>query len=321
MENHPSNATRSAVAASPVRRRLLVTGASGFLGWHLCRAAQATWQVEGTYHRHLPPLPGVTLHAIDLNDLRRVASWLSELAPDAVIHTAALSQPNRCEQAPDLSYAINVEATRVLAQVCGASGTGRSANRNIPFVFTSTDQVFDGQAPPYSEASIPNPISLYGRHKVEAETLIQALHPSAVVCRMPLLYGPPSPRAECFLQGFVRTLEAGQPLHLFTDEFRTPAYVEDAATGLLLALETTGLLHLGGPERLSRYDFGRRMAEVFGLKQDLIMPCKQADVAMPAARPPDVSTNSERAFALGYCPRGVIAGLKATQTWRHDGAV
>lgn len=317
MENQSPNAPGPARTDIPAQRRLLVTGASGFLGWHLCRAAQATWQVTGTYHRHMPPLPGVTLHAIDLIDLRRVASWLTELAPDAVIHTAALSQPNRCEQAPDLSYAINVETTRVLAQVCGASGTGRSANRQIPFVFTSTDQVFDGQSPPYNEASPANPISLYGRHKVEAEVLIQALHPTAVICRLPLLYGPPSPTAECFLQGFVRTLEAGQPLHLFTDEFRTPAYVEDAAAGLLLALEkATGLLHLNGPERLSRYDFGLRMAEVFGLEQDLILPSKQADVAMPAARPPDVSSNSERAFNLGYCPREVVAGLVATRDWR-----
>ncbi|PSR14550.1 NAD(P)-dependent oxidoreductase [filamentous cyanobacterium CCP3] len=291
---------------STASRRLLVTGASGFLGWPLCRAAQATWQVVGTCHRHRPPLPGVALHQIDLSDLGNFSAWLETLAPDAVIHTAALSQPNRCEQVPELSHRLNVEATRVLAQFCG--------DRSIPLAFTSTDQVFDGQTPPYTEASRPSPINIYGRHKVEAETLIQALHPAAVVCRLPLLYGPPSPTAECFLQGFVRTLEAGQPLHLFTDEFRTPAYVDDVAAGLLLALEkATGLLHLGGPERLSRYEFGLQMAEVFGFEQDLILPSKQADVAMPAARPPDVSSNSDRAFKLGYRPRGVEAGLVASR--------
>lgn len=301
MENQPRDAT----AAVPAKRRLLVTGASGFLGWHLCRAAQATWQVEGTYHRHTPPLPGVALHSIDFTDPDALKTWLNALAPDAVIHTAALSQPNRCEQAPDLSHRLNVEATRVLAQYCG--------ERPIPFVFTSTDQVFDGQAAPYSEASPPSPISVYGRHRVEAEALIQAQHPTAAICRLPLLYGPPSPTAECFLQGFVRTLKAGQPLHLFTDEFRTPAYVEDAAAGLLLALENAqGLLHLSGPERLSRYDFGLQMAKAFGLDKGLILPSKQADVTMPAARPADVSSNSQRAYGLGYRPRGVLAGLVAS---------
>lgn len=291
-------------------RRLLITGASGFLGWHLTRAAQATWQVEGTYHRHAPPLPGVKLHCIDLTDAIALKAWLAQVAPDAVIHTAALSQPNRCEQEPDLSYAMNVEATRVLAQFCG--------ERQIPFVFTSTDQVFDGQAAPYDETSPPRPISVYGRHKVEAEAIIQAAHPTAAICRLPLLYGPPSPTAECFLQGFLRTLEAGQPLHLFVDEFRTPAYVEDAAAGLLLALEkASGLLHLGGPDRLSRYDFGLHLTEVFGLDKTLLLPSKQADVAMPAARPADVSSSSHRAIDLGYRPRGVMAGLTATQAWAN----
>ncbi|MBD2230699.1 SDR family oxidoreductase [Phormidium tenue] len=291
-------------------RRLLITGASGFLGWHLARAAQATWQVEGTYHRHAPPLPGVELHCIDLTDAIAFKDWLVQVAPDAVIHTAALSQPNRCEQEPDLSYAMNVEATRVLAQFCG--------ERQIPFVFTSTDQVFDGQAAPYDETSPPSPINVYGRHKVEAEAIIQAAHPAAAICRMPLLYGPQSPTAECFLQGFLRTLEAGQPLHLFTDEFRTPAYVEDAAAGLLLALErASGLLHLGGPDRLSRYAFGLHLVEVFGFDQALLVPSKQADVSMPAARPPDVSSNSQRASELGYQARGVVAGLQTTQVWLY----
>lgn len=290
------------------RRRLLITGASGFLGWHLARAAQSTWQVEGTYHRHAPPLPGVKLHRIDLTDAIALNTWLDQIAPDAVIHTAALSQPNRCEQEPDLSYAMNVEATRVLAQFCGS--------HHIPFAFTSTDQVFDGQAAPYDETSSPSPINVYGRHKVEAEAIIQAAHPNAVICRMPLLYGPPSPTAECFLQGFLRQLGAGQPLHLFIDEFRTPAYVEDAAAGLLLALEkASGLLHLGGPDRLSRYDFGLRLAEVFGFDKALLLPSQQAEVPMPSARPADVSSTSQRAVELGYRPRGVVAGLSATQAW------
>jgi dTDP-4-dehydrorhamnose reductase len=304
MENSP---VVSSVPQPP--RRLLITGASGFLGWHLCRAAQATWRIEGTYHHHVPPLPGVTLHSIDLTDASVVTPWLAQLAPNAIIHTAALSQLNRCEQAPEQSYAMNVEATRTLATFC--------AQRQIPFVFTSTDQVFDGQTAPYRETAPPTPINRYGHHKAEAEALIQTLHPTAAICRMPLMYGPASPTAECFLQGFLRTLEAGQPLYLFTDEFRTPAYVEDAAAGLLLALDqATGLLHLGGPERLSRYEFGLRMAAVFGCDPGLLVPSKQADVAMPARRPADVSTDSQRAFDLGYRPRGVLAGLTATKAWQ-----
>jgi dTDP-4-dehydrorhamnose reductase len=286
------------------QRRLLITGVSGFLGWHLARLAQTTWQVEGTYHRHPLDLPEVRLHRIDLTDTDTLVPWLDRLAPDAVIHTAALAQPNRCEQQPEVSYAINVEATRTLADYCG--------QRRIPLVFTSTDQVFDGQGAPYDETSTPQPINRYGDHKLAAEQLIQGLHPQAAICRLPLLYGPPTPTAECFLQGFIRTLAAGQPLRLFIDEFRTPAYVEDVAMGLLMALEkASGLLHLGGPERLSRYDFGLKMAAVFQLDAGLIVLSRQADVVMPAARPADVSTHSRLALELGYRPRDIEAGLRA----------
>ncbi|NJL44632.1 MAG: SDR family oxidoreductase [Leptolyngbyaceae cyanobacterium SM2_3_12] len=294
---------------SPVSR-LLVTGASGFLGWHLCRLAQNRWQVQGTYQQHPVALSGVTLHSIDLTQTWAVQDWLQALAPDAVIHAAALSQPNRCEQQPDLSYAVNVEATRTLAQFCG--------DRQIPFVFTSTDQVFDGEAAPYDETDVPRPIHTYGRHKAEAERIVQAVHPQAVICRLPLLYGPPTPTAACFLQGFIRTLEAGQPLRLFTDEFRTPVYVEDAAQGLLLALaQGSGLLHLGGRERLNRYEFGLLMADCWGLNKSLMMPSQRAEVAMAAARPADVSSDSRRAYGLGYQPRDVASGLMATRGWEN----
>ncbi|HAX78559.1 MAG TPA: NAD(P)-dependent oxidoreductase, partial [Cyanobacteria bacterium UBA11372] len=95
----------------------------------------------------------------------------------------------------------------------------------------------------------------------------------------------------------------GKELSLFTDQFRTPASGKTAASGLLLALEKVeGILHLGGKERVSRYEFGRLMAEVFELPQDKLKACLQEDVPMPAPRPNDVSLNSEKAFALGYQP-------------------
>jgi dTDP-4-dehydrorhamnose reductase len=293
----------------PGDRPLVITGASGFLGWHLCRRASQRWPVHGLYHCHVPELPGLALSRLDLTDAAALGAWLREIRPAAVIHTAALSLPNRCEQEPEQSAAITIEATRTLAEYCGSQA--------IPLVFTSTDQVFDGTAAPYDETSRPNPINTYGRHKLAAEQLLRQIHPTATICRLPLLYGPATPTAECFLQGFLRTLAAGQPLRLFVDEFRSPAYVEDGAAGLLLALDRPGdLLHLGGPERINRYDFGLAMAAIFGLDATLILPSYQRQVVMPAQRPADVSSDSRRAMALGYHARGVRAGLIAVRDWR-----
>jgi dTDP-4-dehydrorhamnose reductase len=245
-------------------------------------------------------------HTLDLTDAQAVTDWCQQNRPNGVIHTAALSKPNHCEQEPELSYRVNVTASETLTTLC--------RDYQIPLVFTSTDQVFDGKAAPYDESSTPNPINVYGRHKWTAEQRIREIYPAVTICRLPLLYGPSSSYSTCFVQDFLGRLKMGQSLSLFEDEYRTPAYVDDVAAGLLLALEHPGtLLHLGGLDRLSRYEFGLKMAEIFGFDSCLLESCRQADVTMAAPRPADVSVNSQRAMDLGNCPRSIEEGLRAMQ--------
>lgn len=287
-----------------MKQTLLITGASGFLGEPLCRTAQSQWQVKGVYHRHPVNVDDHNFQALDMTDAQAVMDWFQHNQPDGVIHTAALSKPNHCEKEPELSYRVNITASETLATLC--------RDYKIPLVFTSTDQVFDGQAAPYDESSPAHPINVYGRHKLTAEQRIQGIYPAATICRLPLLYGPPSAYGSCFVQNFLAQLQAGEIISLFEDEYRTPAYVDDVAAGLLLAIDHPGiLLHLGGPERLSRYEFGVKMAEIFGFDAHFLQSCHQADVKMAAPRPADVSVNSKRAMALGYCPRSLVEGLEA----------
>ena len=277
-------------------KKLLVTGASGFLGWNLCRQARDNWQVYGTYFNHKIDIPKVNSIAIDLRDYDRLQQIFSDLKPDAVIHTAAASKPNFCQQNPELAYEINVTASVNIARLC--------RKYNLPCAFTSTDLVFDGTKPFYKENDRVSPISCYGEQKVAAEKQMSAIHPATAICRMPLMFGLSSPAAGSFLQSFINNLEVGNELNLFTDEFRTPASAKTAAKGLLLAIEkeVPGILHLGGKERISRYDFGLLLADILDKPTTLIKPGKQKDVVMPAPRSPDTSLDSSKAFALGYQP-------------------
>jgi dTDP-4-dehydrorhamnose reductase len=126
------------------------------------------------------------------------------------------------------------------------------------------------------------------------------------------MFGPPSPTASSFIGPFIQTLREGQKLALFSDEYRTPAAARAIAGGLLLALEKVrGILHLGGCERISRYQFGLVMARVLNLPTELLKPCLQADVPMSAPRPRDVSLDSSQAIALGYAPFSIEAELQA----------
>lgn len=274
-------------------QKLLVTGASGFLGWNLCQIARTDWEVYGTYTRHPIEIPDIQIRSIDLTDLDATARTISELSPDAVIHTAAASQPNFCQNHPELSYRINVTASQHLAKICH--------DAQIPFVFTSTDLVFDGTKAPYRETDPVAPLNIYGEQKVTAERKILEVYPRASICRMPLMFGMVPPNATSFIQPWIESLQAGEGLKLFVDEFRTPVSARTAAQGLLLVLQITpGTINLGGKERISRYDFGLLLADVFGFDSSLISPIYQKDLQMAAPRAADVSMDISKALALGY---------------------
>jgi len=287
--------------------KLLVTGASGFLGWNLCQLAMMDWEVYGTYCTHTVELPGTTLLKLDLTDFSAVQQLFQTLQPDAVIHLAAQSQPNRCQQEPQASHRINVTAAWDIAGLC--------AEASIPCAFTSTDLVFNGLKPPYREDAPVSPVNLYGEQKVLAEEGMLSRYPQTAVCRMPLMFGAAPPTASSFIQPFIQTLRSHGELKLFIDEFRTPVSGTTAAKGLLLALQKVqGRIHLGGKERLSRYAFGQLMAEVLNLPTTGLQGCRQRDVTMAAARPPDVSLDSTKAFALGYAPLSLREELAALGT-------
>jgi len=139
-------------------KKILITGASGFLGWNLCQQAQKKWQVYGTFWTNPVTIPQVNLIKIDLCDEQELKKLFDRVKPDAVIHTAAASQPNFCQTNPEESHRINVITSVNIAKLCAAA--------KIPCAFTSTDLVFDGTKPNYQETDPVSPICIYGEQKV-----------------------------------------------------------------------------------------------------------------------------------------------------------
>jgi dTDP-4-dehydrorhamnose reductase len=276
-------------------KKLLITGASGFLGWHICQLAKQEWEIYGTYLSHSIEIPGMKMLKVNLTNFQELQRIFSDVKPTAVIHTAAQSQPNFCQTHPEESQAINVTASCNIAGLC--------ADNSIPCAFTSTDLVFDGLNAPYQESDAVSPVNVYGEQKAIAEAGMLERYPMTAVCRMPLMFGAATPTAKSFIQPFIQTLKAEKELNLFIDEFRTPVSGTTAAKGILLALEkVNGIIHLGGKERISRYDFGQILVEVFQLPTSRLKSCRREDVKMAAPRPADVSLDSSKAFALGYQP-------------------
>lgn len=283
-------------------KKLLVTGISGFLGWYIATHEQNEFQLTGIYHNTQPTLKSIRLEQLNLTDFPQVTNFLNNLQPDAILHLAANSNPNDCEQNPNARI-INVEATTHLAEYAALVG--------IPYLFTSTDLVFDGKNAPYDISNTPAPIMVYGKQKLEAEKLLNEIHPNAIIARMPLMYGIPE-NGLGFMNAWLRNLKAGKNIHCFTDEYRTATFGGDAAQGIFALLKNNigGVFHLGGLERMSRFEFATIMADYFNLDKNLIIPSLQKDVQMPAARPADVSLTSNKTFSLGFSPNHLNENLK-----------
>ncbi|RPJ74532.1 MAG: SDR family oxidoreductase [Desulfobacteraceae bacterium] len=284
-------------------QKLLVTGASGFLGWHLCVIAQSEWVVHGCYRsRKLLP-KAVCPHPIDLTDYKALKVLFRELRPKAVIHSAGIRDVEFCQTHKSQSHAVNVRASENIAGLCADSGA--------LCLFVSSDLVFDGLKPPYREEDEVCPVNVYGTHKATAEKQLIRRYPQAVICRLPLIYGPARPFGESFIQPLMRAIKAKAPLTLFSDEFRTPISAGDAAVGLLLALERQpGILHIGGPQRVSRFEFGRLLAEILDAGDAKITPSRRCEADLQAPRPADVSLDITKAHMLGFSPAPLREGLR-----------
>jgi dTDP-4-dehydrorhamnose reductase len=288
-------------------KTLLVTGASGFLGWNICQQAKSDWTIFGTNYSHSANIPGVALVKIDLTIFNDLKKLFRETKPAAVIHTAALSDPNFCQENHDTSYRINTEAAINIAGLC--------SDLEIPCLFISSDLVFDGLNPPYSEEDEPSPLNVYGEQKLMAEIGMKNQCASIVICRMPLMFGSAGPTGSSFLQPLLRQMRIGMEVNLFVDEFRTPLSGKNAVEGLMIALERLpDVVHFGGLERISRYELGKLVMDVFNLRNAKLNPCRQQEIQMAAPRPRDVSLTNAKAMQMGFQPESIKVSLERLKT-------
>ena len=281
------------------KQKIVLTGASGFLGYHFLDESSDDYQITGVYsNTPVIGFPNIQTKKIDFRKPKESQNFYDYLIterPDFVINFAASANPNFCELNPEISKIINVDLPTSLAKIC--------QELNIKLVHTSTDLVFDGEKGNYSENDPISPISIYGEHKAKAEESIKKFNPSALITRLPLMFGITA-RETGFFQNWVEKLKLNQPIYAFTDEYRTAASAKRVVKGLktLIDESATGIWHLGGKESLSRYEFAKRLSKYLKIRNPKIIPSIRADVQMPAARPKDVSLNSKKAKQIGYYP-------------------
>ncbi len=286
------------------KKRLLVTGASGFLGWNICSVAYKSWDIFGVAFSIPIVAPGISIKVLDLTDYYDLKQLFVDVAPDAVIHAAAAANTGYCQINQAESHKINVEASINIAGLC--------AECSVPLVFISTDMVFDGLNAPYKEEDPVCPVNVYGEQKVLAEKEMMKRCSDMTICRTSIMYGHHPGRKKSWFQKNIESMRRHRDVQLFVDEYRTFLSVRDAVTGILPVLgKTSGILHFGGDERISRYDFARLVTRALHISNARLIPCRLAEVPVTAPRARDLSLDSSKAKAIGFNPCSIERELEA----------
>jgi dTDP-4-dehydrorhamnose reductase len=286
--------------------RWLVTGASGQLGGHIlrtleCRGRNAAVLALTRGREIAVSAPSLT---VDLADVTGLRAAVRGFRPTHVLHVAAMTAVSECFADRENAQILNTAATRVLAEAASECAAR--------FIFSSTDMVFDGFAAPYCEADEPRPLSVYGQTKRDAELTLLSM-PGTLVVRIPLLYGVPcSPRPTTFVDQ-VAALRRRDPLKLFIDEIRTPVALSDAAEALiaLARSDLTGVIHIAGPQRLSRFELVRLIAERLDIASPVLEPVSRLSIQAAEPRPADLSLDGRRFLSAfpKWAPRAVLEAI------------
>ncbi|MDX9703633.1 MAG: SDR family oxidoreductase [Candidatus Auribacterota bacterium] len=293
--------------------RILITGASGFLGGNLARYLLPTSTVIAQGNRYAPQIPECICVKCDLTNPQGVKRLIAEHTPTFVVHCAAMTSPDLCAKEPVKARQINTDATEYIVEYANAV--------DAPVLFLSTDLVFDGsKGSLYTESDTPNPVNLYGETKLAAEDIVLKGINANTVFRIALSYGIFMHGAHGgYLDLLLSAFDRNDKQRLYTDQYRTPLFSGDfcrAVVNLILAVingcseKKSRLYHICGAERMSRYEFGYMVASVHEKSHNLIIPSIMS--ANPTAQPrgADCALSCELARReLNFTPNSVKENL------------
>ncbi|MFH1403050.1 MAG: dTDP-4-dehydrorhamnose reductase [Candidatus Altiarchaeota archaeon] len=279
-------------------KRVLVTGSTGLLGVRLMESFSG-YDLKGLCRR---PFNDSSL-AVDLTGKDSLIKAIGDFNPDTLIHSAAVTNVDYCEEHKEEAWNINVEGTRNVVDACKETG--------CKIVFISTDYVFDGEGTMYDEEDEVNPVNHYGLTKLEGEKIVQESGLDFMIARTSVLYGWHEPRLN-YATWVLDKLGQGEEINVVDDRYKSPTLTDNLAEVVkgLCEKKASGIYHTSGSERISMYDFAVKTAEAFGLDPKLIRRQKSGEFRQKALRPPDSSLNVSKVKKMGLRLFNVSEGLE-----------
>lgn len=282
--------------------KILITGSNGLLGQKTvqrCIKHKIDFVATSKGENRNTNCPNSNYLPLDISVENEVQSLIRKVKPTAIIHTAAITNVDYCEEHPEECTLVNVKATQFLFEAAQEVGAH--------FQLLSTDFVFDGENGPYSETDSVNPLSVYAQSKVDGEQiLIDSDYKNWSVARTIIVYGTGIglSRSNMILWA-LDALPKGQTMNIVNDQFRAPTWADDLAYGCveIIKRNVTGVFHLAGSETLSISEIVRRIARKIGADENLVNEISSETLNQAAKRPPRTGFKLEKAkHILDYQP-------------------
>lgn len=242
-------------------------------------AADRTVEAAGAAPDETVLFPEVSYFNVDFTSRDSVKRVILDFVPDVIINAAAYTNVDKSESERELAWKINVKGVEHIAEAA------RVIDAHI--IHLSTDYIFDGLNGPYTEADKPNPLGYYGRTKLASENALRISGTLHTIIRTNVLYGIiPNGRLD-FVRWVVDAITKKQPIRIVTDQFNNPTFIDDLvlAIAAIAREKRHGIYNIGGLELLSRYDFTRRIIDVFQLDAGFVTPIITEELHQPAKRP------------------------------------
>jgi dTDP-4-dehydrorhamnose reductase len=284
--------------------KLLITGASGLYGSKLAQLA-----LSKNYEVYSSDIQSLSVYGnfvkLDISGKAQVDETFKTINPDVVVHAATLTDVDKCELNKELAWKVNVEGTKNIVEASEVTGSF--------LIYISTDYVFGGEMGCYKETDTPNPINYYGVTKLKAEEIVKK-QKDYFIARPSVIYGStPAAGKVNFALWLIESLRKGERVKIVTDQWNTPTLNTNLAEMTLEVIERklTGIYHLCGATRISRFEFAEQIANGFNLDKSLIDKVLSSQFTLPAKRPLDSSLDTSKAQqTLRHKPLEMDAALK-----------
>jgi dTDP-4-dehydrorhamnose reductase len=284
-----------------MKKKVIVTGGSGLLGQYLNINVSEKFELLTIYNINKGNCFQFNSVKSDLRNVNELNKLFESFRPDIVVHSAAITNPMpKPDQNSKLYYDINVNVTKTLAELC--------SKFKAKLIYISTDLVYAGyRGSMLKENAKLIPASLYAETKLMGEVKVMELVENYLILRIALLYGFGLYHSRCHFHEMFNSLKDNKPVKLFTDQYRTPISLQEAAeiiAQLAAKDNLSGILNLGGKERISRYHLGEILCDAAGFDKSLLTKITMDQIpGLPKVE--DVSLNTEKLQSLGIKQKSI----------------